>query len=82
MFVCAVVARMLWYCISYFSITLLSQHDQNNLQKKEFTLDLWFQGVKIHDGRAGAAARQWLEQQSRAHILIHKQEEKKINWKW
>lgn len=62
----------------YFPITAWPKQ----LTKLEFTLDLWFQGVKIQDGRAEAAACQWLEQQSRAHILIHKQEEKKRNWKW
>ena len=36
--------------LSYFSISVIKHHDQENLWKKAFNLELKFQRIMVHDG--------------------------------
>jgi hypothetical protein len=60
-------------CLSYFSIAVIKHHDQGNLQNKECNWIYSCKGLEFMMVEQGHGGRQ-MEQQLRAHILIHKLE--------
>lgn len=67
------------HCFNYFSFAATKHNNQDNIQKKAFTLGLMVPRVAVHNHHGGECGARSVTESSH---LTHNQAAKRANWWW